>query len=163
MAITPVEGAVAFAIFGSLAAIAIPVYWENVHASRSAEATDGLARLSAAAIAGAADKAIPDAFPPSAPLTPSVVARGEAAIDPPGAWDGPTWKALAFRAAPEGVPHRFSFAFDSTSSATLSSFGATAHADQDGDGLMSIFEVHGHDDAHGPAADPGMYVDKETE
>ena len=163
MPITPVEGAVGFAIFGSLAAIAIPVYWENVHASRGAEAIDGLARISDAAIAGADNKAIPDAFPPSAPLTPAVIARGEAAVDPPAAWDTPTWKTLDFRAAPEGVPHRFSFQFDSTSSAALSTFTATAHADQDGDGLTSTFEIHGHDDAHGPAADTGTYVDKETE
>ncbi|MGH7286178.1 MAG: hypothetical protein ACRELY_32060 [Polyangiaceae bacterium] len=163
MAINAIEGAVAFAILGSLAAVAIPAFSENMHASRSTEAVDGLAKISTKAISNAAEKPIPDAFPPSVPLAPPEIARGDPQVDPPGTWDSPTWKALDFRASPEGVPHRFSFGFQSTSSATYSAFVAEAHADQDGDGLTSTFEVRGHDDAQGAVADPGMFVDHEIE
>lgn len=163
MAMTPVEGAVAWAIFGSVAAIAVPTFAANVHASRATEAVDGLATIQAHAVAGAADKPIPAAFPPSTPTTPAAVARGVAEVDPPGTWDAPTWKALDFRAAPEGIAHRFSFGFDSTAATTWSAFDAHAHADQDGDGLTSTFEVRGHDDAQGPVAEPGLYVEHEIE
>ena len=163
MAVTPIEAAVGLAIFGSIAAVAIPAFSSNVHASRLTEAIEGLDTISASAVAHAAGKSQTLAFPPSAPLTPVTVPRGRAEIDAPGTWDGPTWHALDFRAAPEGVKHWFAFGFDSNASPTVSSFVAQAHADQDGDGLTSTFEIRGHDDAQGAVVEPGMYVDKESE
>jgi hypothetical protein len=163
VAVTPVEAAVGLAIFGSIAAIAIPAFSSNVHASRLTEATDGVGKISETAVMHAETKSIADAFPPSVPLTPSSVPRGHAEVDPPGTWDAPTWQALEFRPAPEGVAHWFSFGFDSNGNAVTSSFVAHAHGDQDGDGLTSTFEARGHDDAQGAVVEPGMYVDKEIE
>jgi hypothetical protein len=100
------------------------------------------------------------------PLTPSVPPRGRCATDPPAAWNLPTWRALDFRPAPDGSPHCFAFSFESALSPARSTFRAQAHADLDGDGLYSTFEITGHDvdgDPRGPGVDPGMYVDSEVE
>jgi type II secretory pathway pseudopilin PulG len=163
MAVTPVEAAVGLSIFGSIAAIAIPSFSSNLHASRLAEATDGLEKISTNAVAHAEGKSSAEAFPASVQLTPNAVPRGHAEIDAPGIWDQPTWQSLDFRASPEGVPHWFSFEFDSNADPVASSFLAHAHADQDGDGLTSTFEVHGHSGSDGPMVEPGMYVDQESE
>ncbi len=45
---TPVELAIAFALIGSLLAIAVPTFVREVHASRFVEPIDGLQRLGAA-------------------------------------------------------------------------------------------------------------------
>ena len=89
------------------------------------------------------------------------------AADPFGTWQTPTWQALGFppprasgRAFTEGQPHAFSFAFDSTLSPARSSFVAHAHGDLDGNGVMSTFELRGHDvegDPGGAAVEPGLY------
>jgi type II secretory pathway pseudopilin PulG len=162
---TAMELAVTFAIVGSVAAVAIPAFVRELHASKLSEPMEGLATIAEHAEAYAQGHDVPHAYPPSAPLTPADVPRGERAVDPAGAWDHPTWKALDFRPAPEGVAHAFSFAFDSTLGPARSSFVASAHGDLDGDGVTSTFEVRGHDeiDAGGPVLEPGTYVEKETE
>src|SRR5262245_58900550 len=123
--LTPVELALGVSLVGCLAAVAIPTFIREVHASRFVEPTDGLARLSASAVAYAETNL---RFPDSAPLSPSVPARGRKDVDAPGTWDHPTWRALDFRASPEGVPHAYSFAFESTGA----TFVARAHGDLDG-------------------------------
>jgi hypothetical protein len=160
---TPVEAAFGLSIFGSIAAIAIPSFSSSLHASRLVEATDGLEKISTNAVAHAEGKSPADAFPPSVQLTPNAVPRGHAEVDPPGIWDQPTWQSLDFRASPEGVPHWFSFELDSNANPTTSAFVTHAHADQDGDGLTSTFEVRGHSGSEGPVIEPGMYVDQESE
>ena len=165
------EIAIAFALVGSLLAVAVPAVARNVNASRLVEPVQGLQRLGASAVAYGRQQLEADAgapvFPPGAPLTPRAVPRGRCEVDPPGTWDHPTWNALDFRAAPEGSPHCFSFAFDSTSSPSkAATFRAHAHADLDGDGTTSTFEIGGRyapGDAHGPQLDPGMFVDSEVE
>ena len=79
-----------------------------------------------------------------------------------GAWDGATWKALAFRPVPEGVPHAYAFAFES---AAGSAFTAHARGDLDGDGIPSLFEIKGdlRRDEGRPGVAPGMYVESELE
>lgn len=163
--VSPVEGAIGFAILGSILAVAIPAFVRDFHSSRFVEPASGLARLGASAVAEAQPRPADDAFPKNAPLTPSAPPRGTAAPDPPGAWDHPTWTALAFRPVPEGVPHAFAFGFDSTTSPGKSTFVAHAHGDLDGDGVMSTFEVRGHKASGDPEAalDPGMYVEAELE
>jgi hypothetical protein len=163
--LTAVEAAVAFAIGGSLLAVAVPAFVRELHASRFAEPVEGLERMGQGALAYAAAHPVTrEAFPPSAPLTPAAPPRGTRELDPPGAWDHPTWVALGFRASPEGVPHAFAFAFDSAPGAARSSFVAHAHGDLDGDGVRSTFEVRGHAQDGEPAAlEPGMYVDSEVE
>jgi hypothetical protein len=164
--LTAVEGAIGFAILGSLLAVAVPAFVGEMHASRFVEPVEGLGRLSAAAVAYGRDRPVSDAFPPNAPLTPAVPPRGTREVDPAGAWDAPTWKALGFRASPEAVPHVFSFGFDSTHAPGLSTFVAHAHGDLNGNGVTSTFEIRGHasaDDPESPSLDPGMFIDREVE
>ena len=163
---SPVELAVGFALGGSLLAVALPTFVREVHASRLVEPVDGLQRIGAAAVSYAHAHPVAEGFPASAPLTPAVPPRGHCEPDVPGAWDLPTWRALDFRPAPEGAPHCFGFSFDSTLGAGRSTFRAQSHADLDGDGIQSTFEITGHDvegDPLGPLVDPGMYIDSEVE
>ncbi|HWL84867.1 MAG TPA: hypothetical protein VNO21_03650, partial [Polyangiaceae bacterium] len=88
---SPVEMAVGVAVFGSLLAVAIPAFVKELHASRFAEAIDGLAAIANGASRYAHDRPVADAFPASAPLTPPAIARGKREVDPPGVWDTPTW------------------------------------------------------------------------
>ena len=157
--LTPVEAAVAFALGGSILAVAVPEFVRGLHASRLAEPVDGLKRIANAAVS-LAQNAPDHTFPPSAPLTPAEVPRGVRAEDPPGAWDQPTWRALSFSF---DHPHAFSFAFDSSQTGSRSHFRATAHGDLDGDGVLSTFEIEGESDADGARILPGMYVDREVE
>jgi hypothetical protein len=167
-----VEWAVAFALVGSLLAIAVPTFVREVHASRLVEPVEGVKRLGASAIAYARLHAPTGAqgvqpFPAGAPLTPGAPPRGHCNIDPPDAWDNPTWIALdLFRPAPPGTPHCFAFGFDSALSPAKSTFRAHAHGDLDGDGVYSTFEVTGRlveGDPRGPVLDPEMIVDSEVE
>ncbi|MDB4997057.1 MAG: hypothetical protein JWM74_4489 [Myxococcaceae bacterium] len=164
--VTPVEAAIAFAIFGAILAVAVPAFIRELHGSRFVEPVSGLERMSAGAIAYAASHPGANAFPETAPLTPPVVPRARREVDPPNVWDTPSWKALDFRAAPEGTPHAYAFGFTSTPAtpAAPSQFVAHAHGDLDGDGVTSTFEVRGHANAAGPAEQvPGMYVEAELE
>jgi hypothetical protein len=120
------EFAIAFALVGSIAVVAIPAFVRDLHASHLIEATDGLARMAKstqmliaerrALLSGAVPLGIgkqdrpSDLLPASAPLTPAEVPRGVFREDAVGTWDHPTWQALGFRATREGVPHAFSFA-----------------------------------------------------
>jgi type II secretory pathway pseudopilin PulG len=158
---TPVELAVGAAILGSLLAVAVPAFCRDLHASRFVEPTDGLARIGAAAIAYAEAN---QRFPESAPLTPSAPPRGKKEADPPGTWDGATWRALSFRPSAEGVPHAYAFSFESTAGGTA--FVAQARGDLDGDGVLSTFEIRGHAsraEGERPALASGMYVEGELE
>ena len=137
---TPLELAIGIALTGSLLAIAVPSFAREMHASRFVEPVDGLARLGAGAVAYAEGPG-EGRFPDSAPLTPPSTPRGRKETDAPGAWDTPTWKALAFRPGPEGVPHAYAFSFESTSGG--SAFVAQAHGDLDGDGVLSDFSERG--------------------
>jgi len=162
--VTAVEVAVAIAIIGSLLAVGVPAFVRELHASRFHEPSAGLARLSAAAVEYAGGRSVDAAFPGPAPLTPATVPRGKLEVDPALAWDAPTWRALHFRAEAEGVPHAFSFGFESALSATGSSFVAHAHGDLDGDGTTSTFEVRGHSTEPGEVRlEPGMFVASELE
>lgn len=160
------ELAVVFALGGSLLAIAVPTFVREVHASRLVEPVEGLKRLGASAVAYGREHPIAQAFPPSAPMTPSVPPPGHCDVDPPGAWEHPTWIALDFRPVPEGTPHCFAFVFDSVVSPAGATFRAQAHADLDGDGIFSTFEVSGQaaqGDSREAVLDPGMMVDSEVE
>lgn len=163
---TPLELAIGFALVGSVLAIAVPTFVREVHASRLVEPVDGLQRLGTAAVSYARSRPVTSAFPSSAPLTPPVPPRGHCEPDEQNTWDHPTWRALDFRAAPQGTPHCFSFSFDSADGDARSTFRAQAHGDLDGDGAQSTFEITGHaadGDPAGPAVDRGMYVESEVE
>jgi len=165
--VSPVEVAIGIAIFGALLAVAVPAFVKELHASRFAEPIDGLSAIATGASRYAHDRAVADAFPPSAPLTPPAVPRGKREADPPGVWETPTWKALEFRAVDEGVAHSFAFGFDSELGPNESRFVAHAHADFDGDTVISTFEIRGVTEGAGQVSDvklePGMYVESELE
>ncbi len=163
---TPLELAIAFALIGSVLAIAIPSFVREVHASRLVEPIDGLQRIGVSAISYAKVQPVARAFPPSAPMTPAVPPRGRCEPDPPDAWDNPTWRALDFRPVPAGQSHCFAFEFDSALAPAKSTFKAHAHGDLDGDGIPSTFQISGQvaeGDPRGPFVDPGMLVDSEVE
>ena len=158
---TLVELAVGAALLGSLMAVAVPAFSRDLHASRFVEPTEGLTRIGESAVAYALTT---QRFPESAPLTPATPPRGKKEADPPGTWDTPAWKALAFRPAAEGVPHAYSFSFENVSNGTQ--FVAQARGDLDGDGVLSTFEIRGHlgrADGEKPAVAPGMYMESELE
>ena len=163
MRVTAVEAAVLVSLGGSVLAVAVPAFVHNLSSSRMSEATSGLARIGNQAVANANAKACADAFPASAPLTPTSVPRGKAEVDSeqPDPWQHPTWRALDFRPTPAGVAHWFSFQFDNQPPTT--SFVATAHGDLDGDGTTSTFEVRGGCKDGTPSLTPGMYVEAELE
>lgn len=154
---TPIELALGVALLGSIAAVAIPTFARELHASRLVEPQDGLVRMGTRAMAFAEAN---QSFPASAALTPGVPPRGTKAVDPPGTWDTPTWTALEFRPVAEGVPHAYSFAFESSSG----SFIGRARGDLDGDGILSTFEIRGvAPPGQAPRLEPGMYVEAELE
>lgn len=157
---TYLEVAVSIAVGGSLLAVAIPSFVKNLNASRLSEAVQGVGAIATGAVSYAEGKAPLEAFPPSAPLTPAEVPRGDRVVDPPGTWDHMTWAALGFSI---DHAHYFSFAFDSVSDPVRSTFVARAHGDLDGDGERSTFELQGECTVKGPRVLPGLYVDREVE
>ena len=163
MKLTAIEAALLVSLVGSVLAVSVPAFVHNLSSSRLTEVTSGLGRIGNQAVANASGKACADAFPASAPLTPTTVPRGRAEVDSeqPDPWDHPTWRALDFRPTPPGVAHWFSFQFDNQPATT--SFVATAHGDLDGDGATSTFEVRGSCKDGASTLAPGMYVEAELE
>jgi hypothetical protein len=164
---TAIELAIAFALTGSLLAVAVPTFVREVHASRFVEPVEGLQRIGAAAVAYGRLHPIAQGFPSSAPMTPPVPPRGRCEADPPELWEAqPTWAALDFRPAPAGTPHCYAFGFESTLSPSRSLFRADAHGDLDGDGIVSTFEMTGRyveGDPDGPVLDRGVFIAAEVE
>jgi hypothetical protein len=119
---------------------ALPAFVKNLRASRFAEPLDGLSYIAARATLLAAGRPVDTAYPPSAPLTPGVVPRGELVVDPPGTWDHPTWRLLDFKT---DAPHAFAFEFQSENGPEGATFSATARGDLDGDGNTSTFILGG--------------------
>lgn len=159
--LTSVEIAAGVAVLGSLLAVAVPAFVRNMHASHLVEATDGLAHIQEGA---AQCVRTTGALPPAAPLTPQPVPRGERVVDPPGIWEQPGWKAVDFRAAPEGLAHRYSFETELPAGTGARELVARAHGDLDGDGVLSTFEVRVRQDSeHEATAVPGMIVEQELE
>ena len=118
----------------------VPAFLKNLRASRMAEPMDRLSYIASRATAIAAGRPVESAYPDAAPLTPSVVPRGELVLDPPGTWDHPTWRLLDFH---YDEPHAYSFSFDSENGPERSRFEARARGDLDGDGNLSTFLISG--------------------
>ncbi len=151
------ELATLVSLSASLAAVAVPAFVRNVHASRLSEPIEGLARLGERVVAFSEAEG---RLPASAPMTPLVPPRGVKAVDPPGTWELTAWKAIAFSPVPEGVPHAYSFALESHGAG----FTARAQGDLDGDGVLSTFELRGSADGHAHVAlEPGLHVEEELE
>jgi hypothetical protein len=157
------ELSAAFAIGGSVLAVAVPAFVRNLHASKLSEPIENLDRIVTSAVAYGASKPQEISFPPAAPLTPAEVPRGVRVVDPPDIWEHLTWKSLDFRIE---EPHAFSFRFDSELDpvSRVMRFSALAHGDLDGDGTLSTFEVRGERvPGQPPRVLPGMFVDRQVE
>jgi hypothetical protein len=137
---TPLQVAVAFAIGGSILAVAIPTFLESSRTSRLAEPLEGLQRIAERASALAAGAPAELGYPESAPLTPARVPQGRRVLDPAGTWEHPTWRRLGFS---WDVEHSYSFEFESRREPGRSLFVARAYGDLDGDGVQSRFEISG--------------------
>jgi hypothetical protein len=160
--VTAVEAAVGVSLIGTLLAVAVPAFSRNLETSDSAEVTGGLARIHQGVRRHALGRAgVPPLLPPSVALTPAIPPRGTRAVDPPGTWDHPTWVALGFRPAPEGVPHAYAFEFQSTGADSAASFVGIGRGDLDGDGVLSTFELRGS--ATEDAAPAIIHVESERE
>src|SRR3954469_15724841 len=167
------ELSAAFAVGGSLLAVAVPAFFRNLSASKLSEPIEGLDRMVSSAVSYASRHPQEISFPPSAPLTPAEVPRGVRVVDPPEIWKHLTWRSLRFgycpedeRGVPACVPHAFSFKFDSAldPATQVMRFTATAHGDLDGDGMVSTFQVRGERAPGQPARVlPGMFIDREVE
>jgi hypothetical protein len=154
---TPIELAIGVALLGSVCAVAIPAFVRELHASRFSEPIDALGRMSASAIHYAE---LNHKLPDSAPLTPPAPARGKRESFPSDIWSHPTWKALEFQAAPEGVPFAYAYEFESQAAG----FVCRARGDLDGDGVLSTFEIRATASPGEPLRiEPGMYIEQELE
>lgn len=149
--LTPLQLAVIVALLGSLAAVSVPEFIRNLHASRLAEPLDGLRHISARASMQAAGSPAKFAYPGSAPRTPEQVPAGQSVTDPEGTWSHPTWRLLDFE---KSEPHYFSFEFESSTAENGAHFMARAFGDLDGDGELSEFEVFGETR---PGKEPTVY------
>jgi hypothetical protein len=171
--VSALEFAAAFAVGGSLLAVAVPTFLKNLTASKLTEPIDGLDRMVTSAVAYSARHPQEISFPPSSPLTPAEVPRGVRVVDPPEIWQHLTWLSLHFGFCPTVerekvvcVPHAFSFKLDTDRDPAtgVMRFTATAHGDLDGDGIVSTFEVRGERAPGMPARVlPGMFIDREVE
>lgn len=157
------ELAAIIAVGGSVLAVAIPAFIQNLSFSKLSEPIDGLDRMVTSAVSYATGRPQNISFPPSAPLTPAEVPRGTAGEDAPGTWEHLTWKSLDFGFE---APHHFAFKFDSAldPATGVMRFVATAHGDLDGDGVLSTFEVRGERaPGHEARVLPGMFIDRKVE
>lgn len=145
---------------GTVAATMIPTFLRNVHASRLSEPVEGLKLIAARATLRAAGSPIENAFPESAPWTPATTPRGELQVDPPGTWDGATWRALDFSF---DAAHAYSFSFESSNGEARSSFVARARGDLDGDGVTSSFSISGSVDRGGEPKVLPLEINREVE
>jgi peptidoglycan hydrolase-like protein with peptidoglycan-binding domain len=158
---SPVEIALVIAIGGSALAAGTPAFLRDLHASRSAEAIDSLADISARAVAFSEGRDLAGSFPPPSPLTPAEVPRRKPSVDPPGTWDTPTWTALQFGFT---TAHSYAFAFDVASDPTRIWFQARAHGDLNGDGVTSTFLVEGERrPGQNAVVLPGLHIHREVE
>ncbi len=155
-----VQSVAAISVLLSVALSVLPAFLRNLRASRFAEPLDGLAFVAARATLLAAGRPPESAYPPSAPLTPAAVPRGELVVDPPGTWDHPTWRLLDFHL---DEPHAYSFAFESTNGAAGAHFEVVAHGDLDGDGNTSTFSITGDVSPNGTPATMPLAMYREVE
>jgi hypothetical protein len=157
---TLVEYVAAAAVLLCVVFSVAPAFLRNLRASRFSEPMQRLSFIAMRASALAAGRPLESAYPSSAPLTPSVVPRGELLADPPGTWDHPTWRLLGFRF---DEPHAYSYSFDSENGHDQSTFRAVAHGDLDGDGNLSTFMITGASRRGGEPSSSPIAMQREVE
>ena len=161
--LTPLELAIAISVLGCALAATVPACIRAMHAARTAEAVDDVEQVLRASIQRRNDDPKTALLP--APLTPSIVPRGEPAWDPEGTWEHPTWKAIHFSI---DTPHWYAYQLD-VDPDPQTSLRAIAHGDLDGDGVLSTFERDAVVDPSAPVgattvvAKPGLIVTNDLE
>ena len=153
---TAIELAVAFAVVGSAIAATVPACVRAVRVARTAEATENVEAIFAAGTRVLGDPAIKIV---STPLTPASVPRGAIAVDPPGTWDHPTWKALGVS---YDEPHWYSYRVDVDPDGSTA-LRVVAYGDLDGDGVLSSFERTATRENGAIVPRPGMVVSADLE
>lgn len=138
--LSAIETVCVIAVAGSVLAATVPAFVRNLRASRLSEPVEALNKMALHATLHAVGRPARLAYPASVALTPAKVPAGQRVVDPPGAWDHPTWRMLDFRML---EPHNFAYEFESTAARNSATFVARAHGDLDGDGVTSTFELGG--------------------
>lgn len=158
MQLSTLSVAVGASLAGCLLAVAIPTFLANVQLSRLAEPMRVLSTVGTRASALAVSRESIWAYPAPAPQTPAEVPRGVLVKDAQG-WEHPTWRELGIRES----GHAFAYRFQSENGPKVASFIATAHADLDGDGLVSTFTLRGAmEEGHHPTLAP-IDIEREVE
>jgi hypothetical protein len=163
VATTLLRAAAIFGVGGSVLAVAVPSFVENLSASKWSEPTHALGRIAHGALVHAMTHPQETAFPPPAPLTPEQIPRGERVVVPTEGWSHLSWRALGFSMeSAQAYAYRFDSAVDPATGSFR--FAATAHGDLDGDGNASTFQVQGDKPVDGPARlAPGLLIHREVE
>jgi hypothetical protein len=163
MAATLLRIAAIVGVGGSVLAVAVPSFFANLSSSKLSEPTHALAAMAHGALVHAASHPHDTAFPPSAPLTPDKVPRGERVVAPSDAWSHLSWRALGFSIdGAQAYAYRFDSSLDPATRAFR--FAGTAHGDLDGDGNPSTLQIQGDKPVDGPARlQPGLLIHREVE
>ncbi|MCA9560045.1 MAG: hypothetical protein KC583_15965, partial [Myxococcales bacterium] len=159
------------AMMGVMAAIAIPAFLKYIKKSKTSEASMNVRKMYDGAVAyyyeertGPDGSIQPQAFPPSAPLTPAYdrCAKGEDKFLPSfDHWKLPGWQALNFSV---DDPHYYRYEFISSGTGRDAMFTARAIGDLDCDGVYSTFERVGSiDDEGNVQGGAGLYTNMELE
>ncbi len=159
------------AMMGVMAAIAIPAFVKYIKRSKTIEASMNVRKMFDSAVtyyyeerAGLDGTIQPQAFPPSAPLTPAYdrCAKGEDKFLPTADhWNLPGWLALNFAM---DDPHYYRYEFISSGTGRDAKFTARAIGDLDCDGVYSTFERVGSiDDEGNVTGGVGLYMENELE
>ncbi len=147
----PLQFALLLSVSASVVAVAVPQFYEHLHASRLTEPLEGLSKIAASASVGASMVPPHWAYPEDVPFTPAEVPHG-IKEDAPLTWQNPTWRKLGFQMT---RPHYYSFSFESKNGPQQASFTAKARGDLDQDGQFSSFELRGTtDELNGPQVFP---------
>ncbi|MEM6292247.1 MAG: hypothetical protein AAGA54_13310 [Myxococcota bacterium] len=122
---------------------------------------DGIVRCPGAGEGGSVDTGMTP--PSSVRCSRGVAGKCRPGRDEPGGypmdvWDHPAWAAIGVHV---DVPHRFHFRFVAGPGSETGScaFTSQAFGDLDDDGVWSTYERSGMQDATGPNAAAGLYID----
>ena len=171
---TLIELMIVVAILGILAAVAIPAFLKYIRRAKTSEATLQVRKLYDGSVTyfmndhiTLAGTPISSRFPATVVMDPVPIRLGvRSTYDYAGSIiGGPTWLALNFTIAD---PHYYSYAYSSPHAAEAAcesgcAFTASAHADLDGDGMVSTFSRTGVSHQGEVQGGGGIYIELELE
>ncbi len=128
---------------GAFSAMAVHGVQRYMLLAKTSEARSTLVEISSQLSAYAMKQRKPR-FPPSAPLTPSVVPAGSKYTSTPQEWEKKSWHAIGFS---RQDPQYYSYEFETSRDGQRVTI--RARGDLDGDGVESRYELAGEIDARG--------------